>query len=493
MQLMTPIDKRWGIRVLLNEGDTRTGSSPYPGILGTLFRVSDPELAGQLMQMWKEGGADLSAGMGVPDLLIVDPAVPVKPLAMKSEVYPGFGAFLRRRSLSTPQESYLAFVGGNFMIDHANTDQLSFHWHDKGVPLSVFNGSLYQPMTCTALSHNTISWDVRPGGARDPGKDQPGNWYHDNSQPFVDLGGVTPTTHYEIGWDKANQLITDTRGMVTLATECDNASLLEGKVDIKSMVEQPTRATNYEIAIASQAWPPAKKLEKTFTWTRRLISVQAPVAEGMNYLVIRDDFGGWAERTPNFSYWALADDVEFDGNKAFFKGSLGIDTGLYVAAPTAVKLYKDKFTNTQCESAVSIRHQNINGKTFSETYSLTRVEGQKGQDFFVALFPYKTDEPKPVVEAWGNDKGLKITWKNEVHYVMLDTEINNINLDGIKAKTSALIVKVTDKKNYSICLPAGGEISFRGKRLKGISPSEITIVNGKFRKSPGKDLMVKGK
>ncbi len=33
MQLMKPIDPRWGIRVLMNEGDTRPGSSPLPAIL----------------------------------------------------------------------------------------------------------------------------------------------------------------------------------------------------------------------------------------------------------------------------------------------------------------------------------------------------------------------------------------------------------------------------------------------------------------------------
>lgn len=489
MQLMTPIDPRWDIRTLISEGDSRPGSSPFPGILGTLFRASDPALAGQLMQLWKEGGSDLSAGLGVPDLLLIDPTVPTQPLAMKSAVYPGFGAFLRRRALSTPEESYLAFVGGNFMIDHANTDQLAFHWHEKGVPLSVFNGSMYQPMTCTALSHNTIAWDVRLGGAKDPGKDQPGNWYHDHNQPYVDLGGLTPTTHHEIGWDKERGPITDTRGLVTLANECGGASLLEGQVPVRALTEMPSRASNYEVAIASQSWPPPKKLEQPFTWTRRLMSVQAPAAAGMNYLVIRDDFGGWAGRTPNFNYWALADGVEFDGKKAFFKGSLGVDTELYVAAPAQVTLHKDKFTNTQCESAVGARNQAKYSKGFSETYALCRVEGQKGQGFFVTLFPRKADEPQPAVEAWQGDKGLKISWKNETHYVLLDTRVHEINADGIKANAAALVVKVTDDKNYSVTLPAGGEAKFRGQKLKSAGPVEMVVSNGQAVQTAGEQLV----
>lgn len=70
LQLMTPTDPRWGIRALLCEGDGRPGSSPFLGILGTLFRRGAPELSAQLMQMWKEGGSDLSGGhgrAGLPD------------------------------------------------------------------------------------------------------------------------------------------------------------------------------------------------------------------------------------------------------------------------------------------------------------------------------------------------------------------------------------------------------------------------------------------
>jgi len=97
MQLLKPVDQRWGIRVLLNEGDTRPGSSPIPALLAALFKKTDPQLAGELMQMWIDGGRDMGGGMGVPDALIIDPTVsPLKP-RLESQVFPGFGAFLRYR------------------------------------------------------------------------------------------------------------------------------------------------------------------------------------------------------------------------------------------------------------------------------------------------------------------------------------------------------------------------------------------------------------
>ena len=303
--------------------------------------------------MWKEGGSDLTGGMGVPDLLIIDPSLPTQPLALRSEVYPGFGAFLRHR-LNTPGESYLAFCGGDFMFDHQNTDALAFHWHELGVPLSVFTGSMYQPMTCTALSHNTVCWDLRPGGAKDPGKDQPGNWYHDNNQPWVDLGGRTPTLHYEVSFDPTSMKnIVEMRGRTTFASEAPEAALIEGRVDVKALAETPTRPENGETALAPHARAPLDRLEKPFTWTRRLLSVRAPTIEGMNYLVIRDDFGGYAGRTPFFQYWSLSEDAALAGQTARFKGQLGVDTDLVVLQPAGAELSKDSFTHNECEPIVA--------------------------------------------------------------------------------------------------------------------------------------------
>jgi len=494
MHLMKPIDPRWGIRVLINEGDTRPGSSPMFGIYGTMMRNANPDLAGQLMAMWRAGGSDLSQGMGVPDAVIIDESIPSRPITLKSAHYPGFGAFLHGRKFNTPEERYLAMMGGNFMIDHANTDQLSFAWTDKGVPLSVFTGSLYQPMTCTALSHNTIAWNVRPGGKPDPGKGAKGNWYHDNDQPFVNLGGKRPTLHYQIGWSKdVEGTINDTRGMITRAVESAGADLLEGKVRIKALTETPTRPDNYAIAIATQAWPPATKLAKPFTWTRRLLYVKAPTAAGMNYLVIRDDFGGYRDKTPHFNYWALADAVKTEGPRAFFKGHLGVDQDMVVLRPAKHKLHTGSFTHDQCEPIVGHIHRRKYKKRFTETTKLCRVEGRKDEGFLVVIFPYKTGEQRPGIESWAGGAGAKITWKGQTHYVLLDTKTHRVDADGVKAETSALVVKVTDANNASLTLPAGGKARF-GKlsvQADGTNPAAARLVTGRAGKVPAASFIHK--
>ncbi|MHB8954848.1 MAG: hypothetical protein ACYC4U_17900 [Pirellulaceae bacterium] len=489
MQLMKPIDLRWDLRVLLNEGDTRPGSSSLPAILARFFKQTDAALAGELMQLWIDGGRDLSGGMGIPDALVIDPTIEPRPLRMGPQVNRGFGVFLRDRELGTSEESYLAFVGGDFMIDHANSDVFGFAWHEKGVPLTDFEGAMYTPMACTAVSHNTIAWDVRPGGAPDPGKDQRGNWYHDHNQPHVDLGGVTPRLHWEIGFDDQRQKITETRGLVTLATDAPGAALVEGRVTVQALTEYPTRQDNFAVAIAAQAWPPTTPLEKPFVWTRRLLDVKAAAAAGMNYLVVRDDFGGFHERTPHFNCWWFAEDVHFSERGARFQGQFGIDTDLYVAVPSQMKLHKATFVHDQCEPIVGARHAARFGTPFSEKQTACRVEGQPAQGFLVVLFPYAKDDPRPTIENWQGDHGVKIAWKGESHYVLLANDDQEIDADGVTARAACLVVKVTDDRNFALSLPAGGRASFCGQVLRGDGPLEIVVADGQAQASSCTDLL----
>ncbi len=491
MQLMTPIDARWGIRTLLTEGDSRPGSSPTPGILANIFKESDPDLAGQLMQIWRDGGSDLSAGMGIPDALIIDPKIPsVKP-QLGPEVFPGSMAVLRYRELGTPEEAYLTFLAGNFMIDHTKEDQLAFGWYEKGVPLTPYMSDMYVPGERSALTHNTLCWDVRPEGEPTPGKDQPGDYYHDHGYPWVDHVN-NPRLHYEIAWDQEKQKITDTRGMVTLAGDAPGAALVEGQVRVLALAETPTKA-DYSPAMVQQFSPRAESLAQPFTWTRRLLYVKAPTSAGMNYLVVRDDTGDFAERTPSFNYWSLSEDVTLGNNQAHFRGQLGVDTDLFVTVPGQVKLYQDSFTHTNCEGIVSGLHQQKFGEPFSEKQVLARVEGQKGQGFLVTIFPRQADEPPPTVEPWLNGQGVKVTWQGETHYVLISLTPQAVDVNGIKANASCLVLKTRDNQNWSLTLPAGGEATYLGQTIKSEGPVEVAMVAGKVTKTEGKDLMAQGK
>ena len=276
---------------------------------------------------------------------------------------------------------------------------------------------------------------------------------------------------------------------MTLASDAPGAALLEGQVAVKSLAEIPTRQDNYALAVAAQAWPPSTPLDRPFTWTRRLLYVKAAKAAGMNYLVVRDDLGGFDQRTPNFNCWWFADDVDLAGHSARYRGQFGVDTDLYVAVPSRVKLYKDTFVHDQCEPIVGHRHQVKFDQRFSEKQVLCRVEGQKGQGFLVVLFPYGAEESRPTIENWQGERGVKVVWKGETHYVLLDTRQHEIDADGIQARAACLVVKVTSARNFTLGLPAGGQAAFRGQQLEGAGPWRSSSREGRYASRPCTDLM----
>ena len=376
------------------------------------------------------------------------------------QVNRGFGAFLRDRALGTPEESYLAMVGGDFMIDHANADQFGFAWNEKGVPLTDFEGSMYVADGMYGREPHYDRLGRAPGGAPAPGKDQPGNWYHDHNQPYVDLGGVTPRLHWQIGFDDQKQEIHQTRGLVTLATEGPGAALLEGQVTVQALTEYPTRQDNYAVAIAAQAWPPATPLDKPFTWTRRLLYVKAPTAAGMNYLVVRDDFGGSDERTPNFNCWWFADDVDLSRPRRAIPWAVRRRHGPLrrraVAGEDSSRI-RLSTTSASRSSAAGTRPGTASLSARSRCSAASRARRTKGS--WSCCSPTSRTSLGPIIENWQGDKGVKVVWKGETHYVLLDTRDCEIDADAVKARATCLVVKVADERNFTLSLPAGGQAS----------------------------------
>jgi hypothetical protein len=488
LQLMTPIDPRFGIRTLLTEGDTRPGSSPFPGLLATLFRRSDPELAGQLMQVWIEGGRDAGLGLGVPDLLIIDPTVPPRPPRLAPEVFPGFGAVLRYRKLATPEEAYLSFLAGNFMADHVNADQLAFSWYEKGVPLSLYQGDMYVPGAVSALSHNALCWSFRPEGDPTPGKGFPGDWYHDHGLPWVEHAR-RPRLHLQVASDPATQKLTDSRGHVTLAADGPGAAILEGRVEVRALAEVPTRS-DWSTALQQHSRPPLEVLERPFAWTRRILYVKDAAAAGMNYLVVRDDTGDFEKHLPSFSYWSLSEAVDLGPSSAHFRGQLGVDTDLFVAHPPSPKLFRDEFTHDQCEPIISGIVQSAGRPAFREKQVLARIEGERGRGFLVVIFPRKAGEPPPQVTPWLEGKGAQVTWKGETHQVVLDVLPRQFEDAGIRGEASCLVVKRTGSGgDATVCLPAGGTVEALGKNLSAPGPAEWVITGGEVSRREAADLL----
>lgn len=109
--------------------------------------------------------------------------------------------------------------------------------------------------------------------------------------------------------------------------------------------------------------------------------------------------------------------------------------------------------------------------------------------FLLVLFPCAADDPRPTIENWQGDQGVKIAWKGETHYVLLANDDHEIEADGVTARAACLVVKVTDDRNFTLSLPAGGRASFCGQVLRGDGPLEIVVADGQAQASSCTDLL----
>ena len=298
---------------------------------------------------------------------------------------------------------------------------------------------------------------------------------HDGQKAVEILAGAaTPILDR---WFESEQL------KVTLATDSPGAALVAATVPVTCLTEVPTLA-DFQVSMVQHIPTPRVAIDRPFEWKRRLLYVKSPRAAGMNYLVVRDDMGGFAQHTPSFSYWSLSSDVKLSERAATFQGQLGIDTDLFVAAPEKVKLFKDAFTHDQCEPIIKGLQPD-----FRETQVCARVEGQKGQGFLYVVFPRRADEPPPAIESWQGDKGVKVAWGQETHYVLLETTEREVAAGGIAVRASCAVIKVKDPRTFTIALPAGGKASYDGRELDASGPAELVVEEGETRRANGRSLL----
>jgi hypothetical protein len=83
---------------------------------------------------------------------------------------------------------------------------------------------------------------------------------------------------------------------------------------------------------------------------------------------------------------------------------------------------------------------------------------------------------------------VKVVWKAETHYVLLDPADRQIDADGLRVKASAAILK-SKGEDFSLTLPLGGTASYRGQVVAGPGPRGIEMVEGRGREQAGKNLI----
>lgn len=138
-KISTPPDSRAGGRrhlppignTYMHEPTSELGHIAY------LWRDRDPEFASHMQWMHRQHGSRLEPGIGgfYPTLagyrtFLVDPAIPEKPPAWTSELFPEAGVMLRN-GFPTDRETQLCLIAGR-LHDHYDDDSGSFTLWGKG-------------------------------------------------------------------------------------------------------------------------------------------------------------------------------------------------------------------------------------------------------------------------------------------------------------------------------------------------------------------------
>ena len=416
---------------------SRTETSGILDMLALGMAGVDEKLAGALRTMATEQGETSGGAFVAYALLLNTQSKPVPP-DLASRWYPSYGAILRDTRAA---ETWLAIRYSKFAFDHFQADMGAFTLFGRGVPLMMDFGSMYSPEDGQPVYHNRVSWDVKEGDPKPcPGDQKDGCFYK----------GLTYFEHTVEPWTcKAEsfgegQSPTDSFGDIKHFASLPEADYLEGETDVRTLQTLPY----FPATPAALAPDPNQKrvLENVapFTWKRSVLFVKAQLDPQPSYVLVRDDFSAPCA-PPTFSYWVMASDLAFEGNRALATGQFGVDLDLYVAQPAKPALSKWQWS-----------HANWGG----ETQVCMRVTQAEGKPCVVLMYPRKAGEPKPEFATLADGNGVKITLPGETHWVISAPMEVTVKDGDLSFTGTACVVKKLADGQVKVTLLAPGDVRF---------------------------------
>ena len=163
LNLITPFDKRKGVRGLMSIGDSAHDVRVENLQQGAMaYEKSDPVLASNLMAGARsaiKAGDMIKPGTLGNTLTTTNPSLPANPdWKLESRYYGGIGSFLRSR-FGTPAEALVTFKAGPAR-NHYQGDELSFTYWGNGDYVAVDYSSFYNPRMNPEWTHNKVSFGL---------------------------------------------------------------------------------------------------------------------------------------------------------------------------------------------------------------------------------------------------------------------------------------------------------------------------------------------
>ncbi len=447
LNLLSPVDSRYGSRTIPGTANSPVGHSPhYLQAMGTVAD-KDPEFAANLRWAWDENGRMIGTGADAITIpAMIRPSIAAREPKLTSRVYPGFGVIFRAHQGADETALYLR---SGYHWSHWNQDQGNLMLYAKGAVLLPPQPYQY-------------------GGPKDPA-------FPDKN--FIRFGA--PVNDFPHDWADGN--IIDAR----FGASVDYAWASSGYPDWfinpgyqKGHVNRVNPAYTLEFGKPRLLVDGLSQKEGAFTWDRQVLFLKSPSAKGANYFVIRDSFNGDGKLASWFNLSLL-------GRKANVKiegGKVAVDTEW----PTKLEMLftdreKPAFEMVEDDLTLAVGAYSkpagasrdwVGGK---EQHVALRLQSAPGQEVAWVLFPRGVGEASPIATQLAPGV-TKVVTAEGTDYVFLSTTPLEYKGEGIEFAGSAGSVRVPKSGKPEVVLLRGSKLSFKGKTVNGPAAAEPQVV-----------------
>ncbi|HEY3418675.1 MAG TPA: hypothetical protein VGM23_17500 [Armatimonadota bacterium] len=443
MNICTPPDPRFAIRLLPAFGNGSWEPVPLFGWMANLTREDDPAFSKHMQWIWIEQGR--------PDTYkysetLIDPTLPAEQPNLVSTNFPGFGAILRN-GFPAKDESWVAFRMGEDHEHYNYGDQGSFMYYAKGAPLVLQFGSTYSPQYRGAWYFNRVSighQEVQPGlfGGTEYFSAQGDPEYPGHMIGFAGLRAAD----YAVG-----QHVSSRQGLVP-----DDA----------------------RTALPPNAGVPLREIPR-HVWTRQMLLVKSFTPDGQadptgpTYLAMKDTIASDKPLPGEWNLWLPMDTVDTTANPVRCQSPFGVQLDIFMADPAQPKWTTRQDTQTFLHGPSNEYWAKVNpGKKWSETLTNLRASQQPGGGFLAILYPRKNTEQPAQFTTLLDGKGVAVTHTRGRDVLFLGLQPVQWTEGDWSFSGSAGVIR-REGETLSLVLAAPGEVAAGGIRLKADAPASL--------------------
>lgn len=470
LNLLTPVDPRFGSRVLPGTANSPPGCPPHYYLATGTVAARDRDFAANLLWGWNASGRYVQGGgdsVSIPAM--GRPWVGAKEPVLRSRVFPGFGVVFRAHQ--GPDETYMVLRSG-YHWSHWTQDQGNLFLYSKGAPLVPCQPFQYYWPTNKVFDQYNL---IRFGSTSNL---FPQSWSDAN---ILDA-------HFEPGVDYAWASMGFPEWYIT-----------------------PGSKPGWSAAIPRQTLVPGLgQQEGAFNWDRQVLFLKGATGKSPNYFVVRDSCrpSTGSGQGGKLASWFNLNLLGRKGNLRVEKSRLTLDTEwptkLEVLFPGRVALpfemNEDNPPGGGGGSYGRISGQVVPGAPLSrdwigkdgkpaslpanppaaEQHVQLRLQGAPGEDYAWILYPRGEGETSPVAEPLAPGV-MKVTTSESTDYVFMGITPVTFEKEGVVFSGSAGAVRIPHDPAapVTLVLSSGpGKVGYQKDVVASQSPFQQTVPRG---------------